>query len=189
MATITPEMLRRLRRPALFSLFGLLVFIVALYFSFPSERAKEVAIRTAAAKDLDLEIGSASPAFGFGVVFRDILVRTKPPTGKPTRFTIESARLSVSPWSLLSSSKTVTIALEAFGGHVEITQTGAPGKKGLYELHVHARDVKMGELPGVRDAINLPLAGVAKVDLDLASESGQARRGQGGDHPLLRQAW
>jgi type II secretion system protein N len=179
MATITPEMLRRLRRPALFSLFGLLVFIVALYFSFPSERAKEVAIRTAAAKDLDLEIGSASPAFGFGVVFRDILVRTKPPTGKPTRFTIESARLSVSPWSLLSSSKTVTIALEAFGGHVEITQTGAPGKKGLYELHVHARDVKMGELPGVRDAINLPLAGVAKIDLDLASESGKLAEAKG----------
>ncbi len=44
MVTVTPEMLRRLRRPALFSVFGLLVFVVALYLSFPAERAKEVAI-------------------------------------------------------------------------------------------------------------------------------------------------
>ncbi len=179
MARFSPEMLHRLRRPALFSLFGLCVFIVALYLSFPSERAKQVAIRTAAARDLDVEIGSASPAFGLGVVFHDILVRTKPATGKPTRFTIDSARISVSPWSLLSSSKTITVALEAFGGHVEITQTGAPGKKGPFELKVRARDVKMGELPGVRDAINLPLSGVAKIDLDLESASGKLAEATG----------
>ncbi|HEY6477771.1 MAG TPA: type II secretion system protein GspN, partial [Polyangia bacterium] len=179
MARFSPEMLRRLRRPALFSLFGLVVFIVALYLSFPAERAKQVAIRIAAARDLDVEIGSASPAFGLGVVFRDVLVRTKPASGKPTRFTIDQVRISVSPWSLLSSSKTTTIALEAFGGHVEITQTGAPGKKGPFELKVRARDVKMSDLPGVRDALNLPLAGVAKVDLDLASESGKLAEANG----------
>ncbi len=173
MVTLSPDLLRRLRRPALFALFGLAVFVVALYLSFPSERAKEVAVRTAAARDLDLEIGSAGPAFGLGVVFRDILVRTRPATGKPTHFTIESARLSVSPWSLLSSSKTVTVSLEAFGGHIDITQTGAPGKKGPFELQVRARGVRLGDLPGVRDAINLPLSGTAKLDLDLASPSGR----------------
>jgi hypothetical protein len=57
MVTFNTETLRRLRRPALFSLFGLVIFVVALYFSFPSERAKEVAIRAAAARDLDVEIG------------------------------------------------------------------------------------------------------------------------------------
>ncbi len=173
MVTLPPDLLRRLRRPALFGLFGLCVFIVALYFAFPSERAKEVAIRTAAARDLDLEIGSASPAFGLGVVFHDILVRTKPATGKPTRFTIESARLSVSPWSLLSSSKTITAALEAFGGRIEITQTGGPGKKGPFELQVRARDVRLSDIPGVRDAINLPLSGTAKLDLNIVSPSGK----------------
>jgi type II secretion system protein N len=179
MVTLSADLLNRLRRPALFSLVGLVVFIVALYFSFPSERAKEVAIRTAAARDLDLEIGSASPAFGLGVVFRDILVRTRPATGKPTRFTIESARLSVSPWSLLSSSKTITISLEAFGGHIDITQTGAPGKKGPFELQVRAHDVRLGDLPGVRDAINLPLAGTAKVDLNLLAPSGRLAEANG----------
>ncbi|HEX3903061.1 MAG TPA: type II secretion system protein GspN [Polyangia bacterium] len=179
MVTITPETLRRLRRSVLFSLFGLCVFVVALYLSFPSERAKEVAIRTAAARDLDVEIGSASPAFGFGVVFHDILVRTKPATGKPTRFTIQTARLSVSPWSILSSSKTYGISLEAFGGRIDITQSGTPGKKGPFELQVRARDVNLGELPGVRDAINLPLAGTAKLDLRIASTSGKLAESTG----------
>jgi type II secretion system protein N len=179
MVRLTREMLLRFRRPAIFSLFGLVVYIVALYLSFPAERAKEVAIRMAAARDLDVEIGSASPAFGLGVVFRDILVRTKPATGKPTRFTVSEARVSVSPWSLLSPSRTITIVLEAFGGHVEITQSGAPGKKGPFELKIKARDVKMGELPGVRDTINLPLSGVAKLDLDLASESGKLAEAKG----------
>ena len=179
MVTLSADLLNRLRRPALFSLVWLVVFIVALYFSFPSERAKEVAIRTAAARDLDLEIGSAGPAFGLGVVFHDILVRTRPATGKPTRFTIESARLSVSPWSLLSSSKTITVSLEAFGGHIDITQTGAPGKKGPFELQVRARDVRLGDLPGVRDAINLPLGGTAKVDLNLLSPSGKLAEASG----------
>jgi len=184
MVTLSSDTLYRLRRPALFGLFGLGVFVAALYFSFPSERAKEVAIRTAAARDLDLEIGSASPAFGFGVIFSNILVRTRPTSGKPTRFTIESARLSVSPWSLLSSVKTTTVALQAFGGRIEIRQTGAADKKGPFELHVRARDVKMSELPGVREAINLPLSGTAKIDLDLTSPSGKLAEANG-DEPIV----
>ena len=170
MVTISTERLHKLRRSALFSLFGLVVFVIALYFSFPSERAKQVAIRLAATRDLDVDIGSASPALGLGVVFRDIHVRTKPATGKPARFTIDSARIGVSPFSLLSATKTVTVSLEAFGGHIEILQHGALGKKGSFEVQVHARDVKMSEIPGVREAINMPLTGTAKLDLELRSD-------------------
>jgi len=179
MVTFNTETLRRLRRPALFSLFGLVIFVVALYFSFPSERVKEMAIRAAAARDLDVEIGSASPAFGLGVVFHDVLVRTRPTTGKPSHFTIQTARLSISPWSVFSSAKTFNVALDAFGGHVDITQTGSPGKKGAFELSVRARNVNLGELPGVRDALNLPLAGTAKLDLRIASPSGKMAEAAG----------
>jgi type II secretion system protein N len=173
MVTMTTDRVRRLRRIALFSGVGLVVFVIALYFSFPYERAKEMAIRLAADKDLDVEIGSAGPAFGFGVTFHDIRVRTRPPTGKPTRFTIESARVSLSPFSLLSSSKSYTLLLDAFGGQIEFSQSGAPGKKKPFEIVIHARGVKMGELPGVREAINLPLAGTAKMDLEVASQTGK----------------
>jgi len=173
MVTIAPDKLRRLRRSALYAVFGLAVFIVALYMSFPSQRAKDVAIRVAASKDLDVEIGSASPAFGLGVVFRDIRVRTRPTTGKPTRFTIESARIALSPWSVLSSSKTFTINLEAFGGQIELVQTGAPGKKGAFAFEARARDIKMSEIPGVREALNIPLAGTAKLEAKVSSATGK----------------
>ncbi len=180
MVAITSDKLRRLRRSVLYALFGLAVFIGALYMSFPSERAKQVAIRVAAAKDLDVEIGSAAPAFGLGVVFHDIHVRTRPATGKPTRFTIESARVALSPWSLLSSTKSFTVSVDAFGGHIEMAQTGVPsGKKGPFELEVKARGVKMSELPGVRETLNIPLSGTAKLDLKIASASGKLAEAEG----------
>jgi len=177
MVAITSDKLRRLRRSVLYGLFGLAVFIAALYVSFPSQRAKQVAIRLAAAQDLDVEIGSASPAFGLGVVFRDILVRTRPTSGKPTRFTIESARIALSPWSLLSANKSFTVSLDAFGGRIELAQTGAPtgnsAKKRPFELAVKIRNVKMAELPGIRETLNIPLTGTAKLDLKVSSESGK----------------
>ncbi|HSY40011.1 MAG TPA: type II secretion system protein GspN, partial [Polyangia bacterium] len=113
------------------------------------------------------------PAFGLGVSFRDIRVRTRPATGKPTRFTVEAARVSLSPMSLFSSSKNVSLSLEAFGGQIDFFQKGTPGKKKPFEVTVHARGVKMAEIPGVREAINLPLTGTAKVDFEIASETGR----------------
>ena len=130
MVTLSPDLLRRLRRPALFGLSASSSSSSRSTFRSPRSAPRRWRSGRPPRADLDLEIGSASPAFGLGVVFHDILVRTRPATGKPTRFTIESARLSVSPWSLLSSSKTITVSLEAFGGHIDITQTGAPGRRG-----------------------------------------------------------
>jgi type II secretion system protein N len=173
MVTIASEKLRRLRRAVLYALFGAAVFAVSLVLVFPAQRAKEIAVQVAASKDLDVEIGSASPAFGLGVVFRDIHVRTHPTTGKPTRFIIQSLRVGVSPWSLLSSSKTFTVSLEGFGGRVDVTQTGVLDGKRPFQLELRARHVKMSELPGVREALNIPLGGTAKVDLGLSSATGK----------------
>src|SRR5690242_12163534 len=101
MVKLTPERLRRVRRIAINSGFFLLVFVVALYVWFPYGRARELAIAAASNQDLDVEIGSAGPAFGLGVTFRDIKVSTRPPTGKPTRFIVDAARVTLSPLSLL----------------------------------------------------------------------------------------
>src|SRR5207302_577407 len=110
----SPETLRRLRRAGIGTGVGLLVFIVALYVWFPYERAKEVAINIAAAQNLDVEIESAGPAWGLGLAFTNIHVKTRPTTAsaKPTRFTIERATVTTSLFSLLfSSPPPVTLAL------------------------------------------------------------------------------
>ena len=45
MVRMTPDRLRQLRRVGVYAAFGLIVFVVALYASFPYDRAKEAATR------------------------------------------------------------------------------------------------------------------------------------------------
>jgi len=173
MVTMTPDLLRHLRRIGVFAGFGLVVFATALYMSFPYERAKEAAIRMASKNlDMDVEIGSAGPAF-MAVVFRDIRVRTRPTTGKPTRFTIDSAKFSPSILALLTSSFPFTLTMDALGGKIELDQSGTPGKKGGFRTELSAHDIDMAEIPGVKEAINMPLTGKLKLELELASETGR----------------
>src|SRR4029079_14268329 len=192
MVALTPEKLRRLRRVASNAGFGILVFIIALYVWFPYGRAKELVVSMAGAQDLDVEIGSAGPAFGLGVTFKDIRVATRPTTGKPTRFTIDSARVTVSPFSLLSSSPTISVSLDAFGGRIDFEQAGRPGrasssvypspsslpsssskKNGPFSAELHVRDVDLKDVPGIKAALNLPLTGTLKLDLEIASSTGR----------------
>jgi type II secretion system protein N len=175
MVTISPDRLRQLRRVGVYAALGLVVFTVSLYAFFPYDRAKEAAIRIMSKNlDVDVEIGSAGPAFGLAVMFRDIRVRTRPTTGKPTRFTIDAAKFSPSLFSLLfSSSMSYSVVADAFGGKLTIDQSGAPGKKGPFSTEITARDIDASEIPGLREAINLPLAGKVTLDAQLASQTGK----------------
>jgi type II secretion system protein N len=163
----SPETLRRLRRVGAGVGVFLVVFVVALYVWFPYDRAKEVAIAVAAQQGYDIDIESAGPAWGLGVSFSNIHVKTRPTTGKPTRFVIEKANVTTSIFG------TMTIALDAFGGHVELTQSGEPGKKGPFRFEVTARHVDLGQVPGIRETINMPLTGTLRADVDLASATGR----------------
>lgn len=171
---LSPEMLRRLRRGAINTGVFWLVFIFALYVWFPYDRAKEMAINMAAAQGLDVDIESAGPAWGVGVSFSNIRVKTRPTTGKPTRFSIQRASVTTSIFGLLfSSSPPFNISLDAFGGSVDLSQKGSPGKKGPFRIEVTARGVNLNEVPGIREAINMPIFGTLKLDVDLASPSGK----------------
>jgi len=174
----SPETLRKLRRSAIGTGVFWLVFIVALYVWFPYDRAKEVAIDVASQQGYDVDIESAGPTWGAGVSFSNIHVKTRPPTGKPTRFKIDKATVTTSILSatlgrLFGAAPSTTIELDAFGGRVELTQSGEPGKKGPFRIELQARGVDAKEIPGVRESINLPLAGTIRLDLDLASSTGK----------------
>jgi len=175
MVTMTPDKWRRLQRAAIYSGFGLVVFVVALYLSFPYDRAKEAAIGWISKNlDMDAEIGSAGPAFGLAIGFQDIRLRTRPLTGKPTRFTVETAKVSLSPFSLLTASKSVSLTADAFGGKIELGFSGTPGKKAApFAIELHARDIAAGDLPTVKEAINLVLSGTLKLDGEITSQTGK----------------
>ena len=151
------------------------MFVVALYMSFPYDRAKEAAIRMASKNlDVDVEIGSAGPAFGLAVMFQDIRVRTRPTTGKPTRFTIDSAKFSPSLFALFSSSFPFTLDGGRAGRQDRARLSRArPARRGAFRTELSARDIDLAEIPGVKEAINLPLTGKLKLEVELASETGR----------------
>lgn len=167
---LTTERKRGLRRAAINSAFGFVVFVVGLYIWLPFDRARDVAIAMAAAQGLDVEIGSVGRAFGFGVTFKDIVVRTRPVTGRPIRFTIESARITVSPLSLLGSAPAIAVDADAFGGAIVLEQKVA--RKGPFTVGLRVSSVNLADLPGVKEAINLPLGGTLALNVDIASTTG-----------------
>jgi type II secretion system protein N len=177
----SPELLRRLRRAAASTGFGLLVFVVALYVWFPYDRAKELAINVAAGQGLDLEIESVGPAFGIGLTFTNIHGKTRPTTGKSTRFSIESASVKRSLFSTLFfwSTPTYLVSLDAFGGHIDLSQSGSLGKKAPFRVEVSVRDVKLSDVPGIRESLNLPVTGTLGLEVDLATPTGKLATSKG----------
>ncbi len=172
MLSITPERLRAARRWLLQSAFGVLVFGIALYFCFPYDRAKDLAIAWAANQGYDVTIGSAGPGFGFAVNFKDIHVRSRPTgTGKPIRFTLDSARVRVSPLVMLTKATSLDIGASGLGGDVGIDLFNQ--KKGPMHVAIKAHAIDLAELPGVRETINLPLTGTFEMSLDVSSKTGR----------------
>jgi len=199
---IAVERLRQIRRAAAFTGAGLLVYLVALYFCFPYERAGEMAVALAAQNGYDMEIQSAAPAFPFQLVLGDVRVQTRPttPGGKPTRVRLDSVRIAMLPL-MLSRGKEFSVVLNGLGGEIGIDARsekaekpdkpakperpermlperpgGGPGAgaggKGTFDLDVRVHDVAMAQLPGVKESLNLPLVGTLELTLTLHSATG-----------------
>jgi type II secretion system protein N len=161
-----PERLRRLRRLALTGAFGLVVFLISFMLSFPYDRLKEQIIAMAAAQNLDVEVGSAGPAFGIGVSLKDVNVRGRAEAGKrPPHMRIEEATINVSPLAQLRGDVGYSMSLDALGGEID-ADVEASKTKGA--MKIRTAKVSMAELPGVKEAINLPLGGKLDLALELA---------------------
>ena len=165
---MTPERIRRIRRGVAYTGFGIVAFAVALVIAFPYERAKERIAARLAERNLDVEIESAGPTLGFGITLKEITGRIRPstPGAKPTRFAVDWARIRMSPLAALLGGSNVDVAVAALGGRFDVSREST--SKGEVHLVGGARDIQMSEVPGVKEAINLPLGGTINVSLDLA---------------------
>lgn len=162
-----PERRRLLGKIALGGGFGLLVFFVSFYLSFPYHRVKDQIVAMAAQQNLDVEIGEAGPALGIGLALGDIRIATRPLDGsKPLRFQIESATVTIAPLAHLRGEQAFSVAAEALGGEVDL-DVGVAKTGG--EFRARASGIGLGELPWVKQAINLPLAGTLNLNIDLAT--------------------
>lgn len=156
---------RRLRGFALPIAFGFVVYLVSLVLFFPYGRIKEQVVAMLAMQNLDAEIEEAGPTLGVGVSLSNIKIATRPTDGsKPSRFTIDSARVTMSPLASLRGEEAYDLSADAFGGKLDVSYEAAPKRSAMT---VAAKEIAMAELPGVREAINLPLAGTLELGIDL----------------------
>jgi type II secretion system protein N len=174
---MTPERKRQLRRIGLNAAFGLIVFLIAFYLSFPFDRVKDMAIAQLSARNLDVEIATAGPTLGLGIAFGDVTVKTRPTDGsKPTRIRIDSIRAGLSPLAALGGKQAFNVEANAWGGEIEVDWQGS---KALGEVKVRAEEISMASLPGVKEAINLPLAGMLELKMDVKTPKNRSSEAGG----------
>jgi type II secretion system protein N len=174
---LTPERVRTLRALGLRAGFGLVVFIIAFFAWFPYNRIKDQVVAMASQQNVDVEIGSAGPILGVGIAFHDILVATRPTdNSRPTRLRIDQAKVSISPFARLLGEEAYSLSAGALGGDIDVDWEASKAKS---RLVVKGEDVAMAEIPGVKEAINLPLGGKLGLSIDLGMPGGKVAAADG----------
>lgn len=186
---MTSERLRTLRRIGGFALAGVVVYLVALFFCFPYDRVRELAIAVAATQGYDVEIASVGPAFPLALSFDEVRVRSRvtTPGGKPARVNFDHARASLLPM-LFSGGSAFDLELEGLGGEIKLSGegprkakakgTGKPEPQPFHYL-VRARGISMASLPGAKESLNLALSGTLDLTLKVQSASGRMAEADG----------
>jgi type II secretion system protein N len=153
--------------------FGVLVFVLVFCVAFPYDKIKEMAVALAARQNIDLKIASAGPAFGPGLRFLDVVVATRPspaPGATPTQLRMAEVTIRVLPLALLSGQSAVGVSIDALGGD---TTVDVRATKTRAKVQVRSRDIHLADLPGVREALNIPLGGLLDLDVALATTDGK----------------
>ncbi len=164
---MTPERRRKVQKIAAHAGFALVVFVIAFYVSFPYERVKDQIVSLASQRNLDVQIESVGPALGLGLSFSKIDIADRPiGTAKPTVWHIDSATVRLGALAGLVGDTAVNATLELLGGDVDVAWRGSKTKG---SVHVVSEDIALAELPGVKEAINLPLAGKINLEIDMVT--------------------
>ena len=159
------EKLRRLGKVSLIVGFGLLVFSMVFYVSLPYTRFRDLLVNKVASYGYDMEVKHVGPSLGFGMRLREVtLVAPASGVGRPTRILIDKATLGMSFLSYVFGTKSYSISASVFGGDLDVRT-----RIGKDDLAVGARasEIDLSELPWVKQAINLPMAGKLDLSLDL----------------------
>jgi type II secretion system protein N len=162
---MTSDRLRTLRRLGGTAAFGLLVFLVSLVLSFPYGRIKEQIVAIASTQGIDLNVGAVGPAFGLGLRLKDVEVRTRSEPGKrPTRVEIPSATVGLSLLAQMRGELAIDLSLDALDGEIDAE---IRHRKERSVVKLQSERISLAALPGVKDAINLPLGGQIDLAMDM----------------------
>ncbi len=165
------EKLRRFGKIGAITVFGFLVFAIVFYVSLPYGRFKDLLASKVAGMGYDMEAKHAGPSLGGGMTLREVtLVSPASGTEKPTRILIDKATLSWSFLSYLFGTNAYSVSAKVFGGDLDVK---AKVGKSDTTVRTRADEIDLAEIPWVKSAINLPLAG--KLDLKMDVEMPKQR--------------
>lgn len=152
-------LLRKVLKYVGYSAYASFVCVMTIWLLFPYGRLKQV-IREAIDSDgrYEVTIKDVGPAFPFGLEITGIKIVSPPEKKdeKPGVLKVERAKVFVSPFSMFSDTKTVSVEIDALGGHIE-TEVETKGK--ARKIKIKFSGVSMKELPGIAKAISLPMTG------------------------------
>lgn len=168
LAALSPRQ-RLLVKGAAYTLLGIASFLVALSFVFPYDRVKGKLIEVLGEK-YDVTVGDVGRGLLPGqVVFEDVVLRTRPtkPDEKSKEIVIDRLEIDLGlDYNLIGAIRQkvdIGFEVEMGGGEIE---GEIEASRSLVAAHFETDALPLGNLPGVADAVGLPMTG----DLDAAFE-------------------
>lgn len=142
-----------------YSAYASIICLMTIWLLFPYERLKQM-IAEAIDSDgrYEVTIQDVGPAFPFGLEITGIKIVSPPEKKgeKPGKLYVDRAKVFVSPFSIFSDTKKVSVEIDALGGHIE-TDVETKGK--AKKIKIKFSGVSMAKLPGIAKAISLPMTG------------------------------
>ncbi|MCP4447079.1 MAG: type II secretion system protein GspN [Myxococcales bacterium] len=168
-----------------YPLLALLTFVFTLAYTFPYERLKEKIIEGLSEK-YDVSIVSIEPTLVPGTfVIETMVLRTRPktPEEKPFIVLIDEIEIDIGVtsailWSMDIANVGVAIDAKIAGGALGIEIEHEKGT-GTISVAAHTELLPISSMPGVQEAVGLPMTGGLSADVNLTLPKGKWSKADG----------
>jgi type II secretion system protein N len=175
--TLTPRN-KRILKWAGYPLLALVTFIVTAHVTFPYERAKGW-LSDQASDKYDISIGEIERGWLPGnVTMKKVRIRPRPKRADdtPPAIVIDRLDADLSLWGLLRGR--VDVDLDAALGKGSVTGEVSSSKAGL-RMDLSTHKLPLQTVPGVRDAVGLPMEGGLNLEVAIWLPRGRWREADG----------
>jgi type II secretion system protein N len=170
---------KQMLRWAGYPLLALVTFVFAAHCTFPYERVKDRYIVEALSDKYDVSVMSVERSFlPGGMILRSVALRTRPtrPEEKPTTLFFDQIRVDLGLFAMLRGKVSVDIEAAIGGGTIE---GSVEASKSEVKVSFNTAALPLATLPGVREAVGLPMAGGLHADIDMILPQGRWDRAEG----------
>ena len=161
-----------------YPLLALVVFAMTISYTFPYKRVKSL-ITDKVRRTHDMTIGDMGPTwFPGGVKMESVLIKSRPKNkdDKPSLVAFQSVKARVGFFSALFGKP--KISFKATNSQGQITGHVVQAKDYL-DLGVQAKDFPLNQLPGVREAVGIPVTGALNAEIELELPEKKWKKAEG----------